>query len=288
MSKRVGVVARRDRRRAIELAGEVTAWLEARKHEVLFDVDTARSLGRGEGLEKPELMARADLVVVLGGDGTLLSVARYTNSRRVPVVGINLGGLGFLTSFRPEEAFEALEQALAGRYEVERRTLLSVTIVRGGRKVQRLQALNDVVINKGALSRVIHLETSVDGRPLTTFVADGLILSTPTGSTGYSLSAGGPVVDPSLAVLLLSPICAHTLTNRPIVLPDRAGVEVVIRPSSRDDQEIVLTIDGQEGMTLERDDVVRVTRLRERATLVRSPSHSWFELLRSKLRWSER
>jgi NAD+ kinase len=230
-------------------------------------------------------MGRADLVVVLGGDGTLLSVARHSGSRRVPVLGVNLGGLGFLTDVRPEEAFQALERVLAGHYRLEHRSMLEAAVVRGGKALRRFQALNDVVINKGALARILDLETSVDGVALCTYKADGLILSTPTGSTAYSLSAGGAIVEPSVGVLLISPICPHTLTQRPIVLPERVHVRVSV---CSPDEDVALTIDGQEGMKLANDDVVTVRPAKHRVHLVRSPTHSFFELLRTKLRWGER
>ncbi|MGH7821762.1 MAG: NAD(+)/NADH kinase [Candidatus Binatia bacterium] len=282
----VGIVAKRNRRRALALAREVSRWLERRGKKVLFDADTAGSLGRADGIGKREMMEHADLVVVLGGDGTFLSIARMAGRREVPILGANLGGLGFLTDVRPEAIFETLPAALAGKCPIERRTILEARVLRNGRTVRRFQALNDVVINKGALARIIELETSVDGEPLTSFRADGLILATPTGSTAYSLSAGGPVVEPSIGVLLVSPICPHTLTNRPMVLPDDSRVRVALRgPDER--QEVVLTIDGQEGMPLESGDVVEVRRSRNRVSLVRSPTQTFFALLRTKLRWGE-
>jgi NAD+ kinase len=282
----VGVVAKRNRRQALDLAREVVRWLERRRYRVLLDADTARPLGR-EAATRKQMMDEAALIVVLGGDGTFLSVARLAGRREVPIVGVNLGGLGFLTDVRPETIFETLPRALGGKCPIERRTLLEATVLRREKAVRRFQALNDIVINKGALARIIELETTVDGEPLTSFRADGLILSTPTGSTAYSLSAGGPVVEPSIGVLLVSPICPHTLTNRPIVLPDASRVRVAVRASDERD-EVVLTIDGQEGMPLENGDVVEVRRSRNRAALVRSPSQTFFALLRTKLRWGER
>jgi NAD+ kinase len=283
--KTIGIVAKRSRRRAQALCREAASWLRRRGCEVLVDVETAEDLGLADGVTKQELVERADLILVLGGDGTLLSVARLSGRREVPILGVNLGGLGFLTDVRPEEIFETLGDVLAGRFHVEHRTTLAAAVGRGGKAVRRFQALNDVVINKGALARIIELETSVDGEPLSTFRADGLIIATPTGSTAYSLSAGGPIADPAIGVLLVSPICPHTLTNRPIVLPDRARVRVAVRAS---DPEVVLTIDGQEGMPLRDGDVVEVRRSRNRVALVRSPRHSFFELLRTRLGWGER
>jgi NAD+ kinase len=283
--KNIAIVAKRNRPEAVALARRLVTWLRRRRRSVLLETEVASLLGIRDGVTKKEMMARADLVIVLGGDGTLLSVARHSGTRRVPVLGVNLGGLGFLTDVRPEEIFPALTRVLAGHYRIERRCMLDAAVFRERRPVRRFQALNDVVINKGALARILDLETSVDGVPLCTYKADGLILSTPTGSTAYSLSAGGAIVEPSLGVVLISPICPHTLTQRPIVLPEDSHVRVAVRSP---DEDVVLTIDGQEGMKLADQDVVEVSRSKHRVLLVRSPTHSFFELLRTKLRWGER
>ena len=283
--KVIGIVVKRNRPEAADLARRLSAWLGRRGLEVLLDEEVAQVLGVDDGASKSEIMKRADLVVVLGGDGTLLSVARHSAARAVPVLGVNLGGLGFLTDVRPEEVYRALERVLAGEFRSEPRSMLAASIVRGGKAIRRFHALNDVVINKGALARVLDLATSVDGIPLCTYKADGLIFATPTGSTAYSLSAGGAIVEPSVGVVMIAPICPHTLTQRPIVLPERARIRVAV---SSPDEEVVLTVDGQEGMELENGDIVEVSRSRRHALLVRSPSHSFFELLRTKLRWGER
>jgi NAD+ kinase len=283
--KNIGIVAKRNQPKALALARRLSKWLRRRRRSVLLDAEVATALRLSGGVSKQEMMTRADLVVVLGGDGTLLSVARHSGARRVPVLGVNLGGLGFLTDVRPEEVFTALERVLAGQYRLERRAMLDAATIRAGKVLRRFQALNDVVINKGALARILDLETSVDGVPLCTYKADGLILATPSGSTAYSLSAGGAIVEPSVGVVLLSPICPHTLTQRPIVLPERSHVRVTVRSP---DEDVVLTVDGQEGMKLENHDVVEVRSSKRRVLLVRSPAHSFFERLRTKLRWGER
>ena len=272
--KHIGIVAKRNRPAALALARRLVTWLRRRRKAVLVETEVASTLRLSDGVSKQEMMKRADLVVV-----------RHSGPRRVPVLGVNLGGLGFLTDVRPEEAFQALERVLAGHYRLERRRMLETAVVRGGKVLRRFQALNDVVINKGALARILDLETSVDGVALCTYKADGLILSTPTGSTAYSLSAGGAIVEPSVGVLLISPICPHTLTQRPIVLPERVHVRVAV---CSPDEDVALTIDGQEGMKLATDDVVTVRPAKHRVHLVRSPTHSFFELLRTKLRWGER
>jgi NAD+ kinase len=281
--KRIGIVVKRNRPEALALAKRLATWLRRRKRAVWLDAEAAAALGRDDGIGKSEMMERVDLVVVLGGDGTLLSVARLAGGRRVPVLGVNLGGLGFLTDIRPDEVFAALDRVLRKKFRVEHRTLLLAVAIRDGKVLRRFQALNDVVINKGALARILDLETSVDGELLCTYKADGLIVSTPTGSTAYSLSAGGAIVEPSVGVTLVSPICPHTLTHRPIVLPEDSRIRIAIRAA---DDDVVLTVDGQEGMKLANNDVVEVRRSRNHVPLIRSKP--FFELLRTKLRWGER
>ena len=283
--KNIGIVAKRNQPKAIALARRLVTWLRRRRRTVLLEAEVAKALHLADGVSKQEMMARADLVIVLGGDGTLLSVARHSGTRRVPVLGVNLGGLGFLTDVRPEEIFPALERVFGGQYQLEQRSMLEAAAMRNGKVVQRFQALNDVVINKGALARILDLETSVDGMPICTYKADGLIVATPTGSTAYSLSAGGAIVEPSVGMVLVSPICPHTLTQRPIVLPARSHLRIAVRSP---DEDVVLTVDGQEGMKLANNDVVEVRPSKNRVLLVRSPTHSFFELLRTKLRWGER
>ncbi len=283
--KNIGIVAKRNQPKAVALARRLVTWLRRKRRTVLLEAEVAKALRLADGVSKQEMMARADLVIVLGGDGTLLSVARHSGARRVPVLGVNLGGLGFLTDVRPEEIFPALERVFGGQYQLEQRSMLEAAAMRNGKVVQRFQALNDVVINKGALARILDLETSVDGTPICTYKADGLIVATPTGSTAYSLSAGGAIVEPSVGVVLVSPICPHTLTQRPIVLPGRSHLRIAVRSP---DEDVVLTVDGQEGMKLANNDVVEVRASKNRVLLVRSPTHSFFELLRTKLRWGER
>jgi NAD+ kinase len=283
--KNIGIVAKRNQPKAIALARRLVTWLRRKRRTALLEAEVAKALHLADGVSKQEMMARADLVIVLGGDGTLLSVARHSGTRRVPVLGVNLGGLGFLTDVRPEEIFPALERVFGGQYQLEQRSMLEAAAMRNGKVVQRFQALNDVVINKGALARILDLETSVDGMPICTYKADGLIVATPTGSTAYSLSAGGAIVEPSVGVVLVSPICPHTLTQRPIVLPARSHLRIAVRSP---DEDVVLTVDGQEGMKLANNDVVEVRPSKNRVLLVRSPTHSFFELLRTKLRWGER
>jgi len=264
-------------------------WLAERGLAVVLDEEAAEAAGADgvRGVPRSELGAAVDLVVVLGGDGTLLSVARALGSRAVPILGVNLGTLGFLTEIALDELFAALDRVLRGEHRIESRMRLEVGVVRGGVEAppaERFLALNDAVLTKADLARMIDLETRAGGDLVTSYHADGLIVATPTGSTAYSLSAGGPIVLPELEAFVLTPICPHTLTQRPLVLSHSAEIEIVVR--SR--EEVQLTIDGQEGATLQQGDSVRVRRSAHPVHIVVSPFRSRFEILRQKLGWGTR
>jgi NAD+ kinase len=278
----VGLVVKRDAPHAVRLARRMVAWLGRRRIRVLADADGA--LPGIPALPKDVLARRADLLVVLGGDGTLLSIARRTDGR-VPILGVNMGELGFLTAVTEREAMPMLAHVVAGRYTTDRRMTLAATLRRGARPVRRLRALNDVVITNGALARIVEFAVSVDDQPVTTYRADGMIVATPTGSTAYSLSAGGPIIEPSVRVLLLSPISPHTLSNRPVVVRPNAVVRITV---ARREQDALLTIDGQEGMPLQGGDVVEVGEGRYPVSLVHSPDRTFYDVLRSKLGWGAR
>lgn len=282
--KRIGIIAK-PRSEAQVVLQELLPWLRKLGKEVVLDRDTADLAGEAEGIEKAAIPASADLLIVLGGDGTLLSVARLVGSREVPILGVNLGGLGFLTEVTLEELYPTLQAVLEGDFKVSRRITLLASVRREGERIAEYTVFNDAVINKAALARIVNLETYVDGEYVATFRADGLIISTPTGSTAYSLSAGGPIVYPSLDVLILTPICPHMLTNRPLVIPGDVTVEVLLASGQED---VYLTLDGQEGLPLRHRDVVEVQRSGRIITLIKSPKKNYYELLRSKLKWGER
>ena len=282
----VTIVAKLRAPEARRAARRCARFLDRRGVAVRFDPQTARALGRRKdarslgGASSP-----ADLCVVIGGDGTLLMAARALAPHPRPILGVNLGGLGFLTETGPDEMEKVLAEILAGRYELDRRIGLEVSVVRGGRTIMRRSTLNDAVINKSALARIIEIDLSIDREPVTTYKSDGLIISTPTGSTAYSLSAGGPIVHPNLEAFLITPICPHTLSLRPLVVPDRSIAEMSLRAG---DSEVYLTLDGQVGHPLKQKDRVRVRRSRQPILMVRSPRRSYFEVLRQKLHWGER
>jgi len=281
----IGVVVKRGRAQALDLARDLVAWLHGRHLATLVEPEAAQAGIDTTAVSKAAMLAQADLVVVLGGDGTLLSVARLMRDRPVPILGVNLGGLGFLTAITMDELFPMMQRLLAGDFTVDRRMTLDVTLRRGDAVLAESQVLNEAVITKGALGHIIDLETTVDGQDLCVYKADGLIVTTPTGSTAYSLSAGGPIVHPSVGVMVLSPICPHMLTNRPLVLSDAAAVSVTVRSA---DDDVMLALDGQEAQRLRSDDRVDIRKGRNAVPLVRSASRTYFDVLRSKLRWGER
>jgi NAD+ kinase len=283
---RLGVVAKPDAGQAPEVLGRLLTWLEARRVEAVLEKETAGLVPTAAVAvaAKPELPSQVDAIVVLGGDGTLLSMARAVGDLEVPLLGVNLGGLGFLTATTLDEMLPAVDGLLAGRMAVDDRMVLGASVVRDGQRLGEYAALNDVVITKSAMSRIINLKVSVAGQHATAYRADGLIISTPTGSTAYSLSAGGPILFSTMDAVVLTPICSHTLTNRPIVLPGGERVEVTLAS----DQDVMLTLDGQVGVQLREHDVVEVQRASWRVRLARFAEKDFFSVLRTKLKWGER
>ena len=284
--KRVGLVAKPDAAGAPEALARLVEALGARAVSVVLEKETAGLVPSSAlaSVRKPELASQVDLLIVLGGDGTLLSVARAVGDLGTPILGVNLGDLGFLTATTLDEMLPAAEAALAGRMAIDERMMLSARLMRAGAAVGEFAALNDVVITKSAMSRIIRLEVAVDGDFATGYRADGLIISTPTGSTAYCLSAGGPIVYPTMDAMVLTPICSHTLTNRPIVLPATQRIAITLLT----DQDVMLTLDGQVGFSLRLEDTVEVRRAAARTRLLRFPQKHFFSVLRTKLKWGER
>ena len=285
--KCVGVVVKPNHREAWQTACELSAWLEKRGIGLIGkpyeenDNFAAEKCGI-ETVEAEKFKTQADLIVVLGGDGTMISTARLTGDREVLVLGINHGSLGYLTEFRIEEMFDALEKILAGNYEIDSRVMLDVQQIRGGEIIEAGRVLNDVVINKVALARIIEIEVELDGLYVNSFRADGLIVSTPTGSTAYNLSAGGPIVYPSMNAVVLTPICPFTLTNRPIVMPDTAEITLHLK---NENQGVVITLDGQIGYQMKKGDTVSIRKSTTNFNLVQPPNRNYFDVLRNKLKW---
>ena len=280
----VGIIAKPQPSGKLALLDGLLEWLDRRGIPVVLDPEAARLAAGGNRTvaEREELPEKADLLVVLGGDGTLLSVARHLYRREVPILGVNLGSLGFLTEISTEEMIPALESCLQGRAEMGRRMMLQCTLSRDGAVLASYHCLNDVVINKGALARMFEIRIDVGDLWLTNMRSDGVIVATPTGSTAYNLSAGGPIVVPGLDGLIISPLCPHTLTMRPLIVDGKDPIRVrVVRESG----QVFLTADGQTGHPMREGDEVRVARSPHSVPLVASPSRHYFALLREKLGW---
>ena len=282
--KKIGIISKAGRTEPAEILKDFLPWLNNKGLEVFLDTETA-SLLKMKGYPRSEMPSLVDMIIVLGGDGTMLNVARLVCERGVPILGVNLGGLGFITEVQKEEVCNAMDKTLSGEYSIEDRMMLTAHIHRPGEKIAEYTVLNDVVINKGALARIIDLETYINKAYVTIFKADGLIVSTPTGSTAYSLSAGGPVLYPTLDCIILTPICPHTLTNRPTVLPDDVLIEIILKSVSED---VFLTLDGQVGFSLRKDDVVEIKRSPFKTRLIIPFERDYFQILRTKLKWGER
>jgi NAD+ kinase len=282
----VGIVSRPRRADLAVVVPPLLKWLTDRGVKVLCDAETAGCQAPpAVGISREDMPAEADMIIVLGGDGTLLAAARLMAKRHVPILPVKLGGLGFLTSVTLEDMYPVLELALEGKARYSERVLLESQVHRNGEVIRGAHALNDAVLNKSALARIIDLELRVDNEFVCSYKADGLIISTPTGSTAYSLAAGGPIVYPIVSAFVITPICPHTLTNRPLVIPDTSHIEVEF---SGDDSPTYLTLDGQVGIELARGDRVSVRAAAERLHLVRPQKKSYYSVLRDKLKWGER
>jgi NAD+ kinase len=282
----IGIAAKTIAPQAVAYAAQIAAEIRGRGLDVIFDEDTAAATGDDKpSLSKQELGRHTDLLITFGGDGTLLSVARHA-PEHVPIVGVNMGTLGFLTEIRVEEFPAILERVLDGRYDVEPRVTFTVSVSGPGRDGNKhYRVLNDCAINKSAVARIIEMKVSVAGLFVSTFRGDGLIVATPTGSTAYNLSAGGPIIYPTMNAVVLTPICPHMLTNRPLVLPDELDIEIAL--AAPDSKDIYITLDGQEGFEITDRDRVCVRKSEERVLLVQSPDKNYFDVLRNKLKWGE-
>jgi NAD+ kinase len=282
--KTVGICSKPAADEAKELVPALLSWLHQRGIATRIDENTGEYAGL-PGLPRDDVPEGCDLMIVLGGDGTLLSAARAIGRREIPLFPVNLGGLGFLTAITIEELYPELQRALRSEHRIGKRRLLAVDIERDGKVVASYDALNDAVLTKSALARMIDLDTHVDDQFVCVYKADGLIISTPTGSTAYSLSAGGPIIFPSVPAILLTPICPHMLTNRPVLVPETSVIRI---NSHGPDESVYLTIDGQVGEPLREGDTVVCRSSRHYLLLVRPPRMMFFDVLRQKLKWGER
>jgi len=286
--KRIGVVVKPHQPDALSTLCRLTEWLNERdiglvggseiereriEHETGCAIDVA---------SQAELAGQVDLILVLGGDGTMIATARMIGDTEVPVLGVNYGGLGYLAEFRIEELFAALESILAGNYKLQRRLMLSIELRRGEKIVTGDRVLNDAVVNKSALARIIEIETYLNEQFVNSFRADGLIVSTPSGSTAYNLSAGGPVIFPSMNAVVITPICPFTLSNRPIVVPDDSLIEVRLKTGN---EEVALTLDGQVGFPLQVGDRIVIRKSNTTFNLIQPANRNYFDVLRDKLKW---
>lgn len=281
--RNIGIFVKKGVPEAIDVVRDLLKCLSGNRLKVLVEKSAASALGI-KGYQGRTIPSKADIIIVFGGDGTLLSVARLVGSRSVPILGVNLGGLGFITEISKDDICRVISNILSGKCRFEQRIMLQADVFRKGKKLKRHNALNDVVINKSALARMIELDIRINKQDVTTFRADGLIISTPTGSTAYSLSAGGPIMYPTLEAFLITPICPHTLTSRPIVLPDDLVLDIGIKKGDN----LYLTIDGQEGLALKVNDRVSIRKADYKTKFLHLHDRDYFKVLRTKLKWGER
>ena len=283
--KCAGIIAKHIDPRAGAIVSELTNWLVSHGKGVVLDRETSSLVPGAESVNRGKLPEKCDFLIVIGGDGTLLSAARVVGTTGKPILGVNLGSLGFMTAITLEELYPVLERIFTFDFEYDERMMLVAHVHRMGERVANYTVLNDVVINKGALAKIIDIETTIGETYLSSFKADGLIISTPTGSTGYTLAAQGPILYPTLHAIVITPICPHTLTNRPIVIPDTMEVRAKLLSQETD---VFLTLDGQVGFGIRRGDVIEVKKADAPIRFFRSPFRDYFTVLRTKLKWGER
>ena len=283
-SKSIGILTKPKFPEVKATVRAVVNWLRDRKIDVMLDSTAATLLNERGGLQKTQLALKADVLLVLGGDGTMLNAARLAGERGIPILGVNMGGLGFLTEVRLEHLYPSLERVFANEYVLDERLMIGTHIHRHGETVAQGVVLNDVVVSKGTLARMIELKIAIQGQFVTNLRGDGLIVSTPTGSTAYSLSAGGPIINPAVRSLILAPICPHTLTHRPLIVPDNVEVDITLTSK---DEGAMATLDGQVGVALTQGDTVVLKVSEYRTRLIRFPESSYYEVLREKLKWGD-
>lgn len=282
----IGIIANLNKPGVASVSKKIIRFLERHNVKVFLERPLAKAVGRATlGILPDKLAGKADLVIAMGGDGTFLRAARIVQRHLKPILGVNLGGLGFLSEVTQKSLEKGLRLLIKGEYYIDYRMTLDTEVLKKRKRIKAVSALNDVVITKQVLSRIINLEVFVDGEYVTEFKADGIIVSTPTGSTAYNLSAGGPIVYPGSNVIIISPICPHTLTHRPLVVPSTSQIEIRFNAPVKD---IELTIDGQVGIALTKDDKVVITEGKEKVPVVLFSDTSYFEVLRRKLRWGSR
>ena len=280
--KKIGIIAKRGEPEAIKAVKDFLRWMKGKNFKFFIESEVAKAL-KIKGYSRKEIPSRSDIIIVFGGDGTLLSVARLVGKMGVPILGVNLGGLGFITEISRDDIRKEIDKVFSGNFSFEERIMLLADVYRKGRKIARQNALNDVVLNKSALSRMFEFDISINDQYVSTFRADGLIVSTPTGSTAHSLSAGGPILYPTLGSFLMTPICPHTLTSRPIVLPDTFVLEVTVKSGDN----VYLTLDGQVGFPLKVKDRIKIRKADYKTKFLVLHDRDYFQILRTKLKWGE-
>lgn len=283
-SKSIGILTKPKFPEVRTTLHDVVTWLRGRAIDVILDTTSAALLGEQGGYQKTALAGKAAVLLALGGDGTMLNAARLAGERGIPILGVNMGGLGFLTEVQLENLYPSLERVFANDFVLDERLMLKTHLHRHGETVAQGTMLNDVVISKGTLARMIELKIRIQGQFVTNLRGDGLIVSTPTGSTAYSLSAGGPIINPAVEGLILTPVCPHTLTHRPLIVPLNAEIDVTL--TSKDDGAMA-TLDGQVGVAMTQGDTVEIMASEHRTRLIRFPESSYYEVLREKLKWGD-
>ena len=281
---KVGIIGKRKQKELNGIVRDLVDWLDENKVDYLVDSELGKNLKLKKSVKQADIPKRVDMVIVFGGDGTFLSVSKQVNQYDIPILGINSGSLGFLTEFTLDELYPIMENIIQGDYEIEERSMLSASVYKKGKRFGTYTVLNDLVINNGKVSRIIDLAIYAEGNHITTFKADGIIFSTPTGSTAYSLSAGGPIAHPTLPITLVTPICPHILTNRPLVISNE--MEIIVKVLTEGSS--YLTLDGKETVKVELNDEIRLIKSDSTVKLVKSPFRDYFSILKTKLMWGER